>query len=66
MKAKTEITIIPSAELTAMRLSELAGRNAVLVEEDLQPRHYGWWVSLIGPEYQGEREWFIPLASIVA
>lgn len=49
-----------------MRLSDLAGRKAVLVEEDLQPRHYGWWVSLIGPGYQGEREWFIPLASIVA
>lgn len=65
MKANNEITIIPSSELTAMRLDELVGRKAILVEEDLQPKHYGWWVSLIGPEYLGEREWFIPLASIV-
>lgn len=64
MKQNQEITIIPSIALQELRLNDLIGRKAVLVEEDLLPKHLGWWVSLIGEEYLGEREWFIPLSSI--
>ncbi|PWB10498.1 MULTISPECIES: hypothetical protein [Bacteroidales] len=64
MKQNQEITIIPSIALQELRLNDLIGRKAVLVEEDLLPKHLGWWVSLIGEDYLGEREWFIPLSSI--
>ena len=64
MKPNQKITIIPSFVLQELRLNDLIGREAVLVEEDLLPKHLGWWVALIGEEYMGEREWFIPLSSI--
>lgn len=64
MKVDQEITIIPSVDLTELRLDDLVGRKATLVEEDLLPKHLGWWVALVDGEYLGEREWFIPLNSI--
>lgn len=65
MKTGDKITIIPSIALEELRLKDLAGQHATLVEEDLLPKHIGWWVSLDEGEYLGEREWFIPLSSIV-
>lgn len=65
MNTGQKITIIPSFALQELRLDDLVGREAILVEEDLLPKHLGWWVALIGEEYLGEREWFIPLSSIV-
>ena len=65
MKPNDYITIIPSAALEALKLNELIGRKATLVEEGLTPRHLGWWVRLEGEPYLGEQEWFIPIMSIV-
>lgn len=65
MNTGQKITIIPSFALQELRLDDLVGREAILVEEDLLPKYLGWWVALIGEEYLGEREWFIPLSSIV-
>lgn len=65
MKKDQIITIIPSVQLSELKLDALAGRKAVLVEEDLMPKRLGWWVALIGDLYLNEREWFIPFNSIV-
>lgn len=64
MTRNQEITIVASQELDELRLADLVGRKGILVEEDLLPRHLGWWVELKGEAYLGEREWFIPLKSI--
>lgn len=64
MKIGQKITIIPSIALQELKLNDLIGRTGVLVEEDLLPKHLGWWVAIDGEEYLGEREWFIPLNSI--
>ena len=64
MKVGQVITIIPSVALAELRLNDLIGRKGTLVEEDLLPKHLGWWVALEGEQYLGETEWFTPLNSI--
>jgi len=64
MKVGQKITITPSVALEELRLNDLIGRQGTLVEEDLLPKHLGWWVALDGEQYLGETEWFIPLSSI--
>lgn len=65
MKTGQLITIIPSFALSELKLDGLIGRHGRLVEEDLRPKHLGWWVALDGEAYLGEIEWFIPLSSII-
>lgn len=63
MKAGQKVTIIPSIALDQLRLTDLVGREVRLLEEDLFPKHLGWWVEL-DEEYLNEKEWFIPISSI--
>lgn len=65
MKAGQTITIIPSNTLQELRLNDLVGRKAVLVEKDRRPKRLGWWVALVGAPYLEEQEWFIPSNSIM-
>lgn len=58
------ILILPSYALNNMRLDELAGLTASVVEVVRHAdRIHGCWVKLPG-RYLGEEEWFIPYNSI--
>ena len=57
-----EITIVACRELEALRLSELAGRRAV-VTEDLtisERQHAGYMIRLLDGTFMGEENWYIP------
>lgn len=59
--------IIPSIQLTELKLADLAGEKVVIVEPQKSNKTkftIGYWVRLDHP-YQGEIEWFIPKNSIV-
>ena len=57
------ILILPSYALNDMRLGELAGLTASVVEVVRHAdRIHGCWVKLPG-RYLGEEEWFIPYNS---
>lgn len=58
----SEITIAPCAELDALRLSELAGRRAVVTEDLAIPerRQAGYMVRLVDGNFMEEESWFIP------
>lgn len=65
MIKNAHITVIPSSELTAMRLDDLVGCRGLVVEvlaED-RTRNRGALVLLEEP-YLGEYLWFIPENSI--
>ncbi|NDV63909.1 hypothetical protein [Bacteroides sp. 224] len=67
MKKGDKVIIIPSKELTEMKLDELCGRE-VIVDEVLDSENRkmkGCWVTLIGEPFEDELEWFVPLSSIV-
>ncbi|WP_101572657.1 hypothetical protein [Alistipes sp. cv1] len=58
----SEITIVPCKELDNLRLSDLAGRRAVVTEDLTIPerRERGYMVRLVDGDYMDEENWFIP------
>ena len=66
MKRGQKIHIIPSVELTELRLGQLAGRLAIISEIKTSSNGLlkGCWVTLEGLPYDGEQEWYIPASSI--
>ena len=54
-------TILFSQELLAMRLKRLVGRKGYVV--DIPEHHQGVFVEL-DEEFIGEKEWYIPKASV--
>lgn len=67
MKHGQKIHIIPSVELTELKLDELAGRIATISEIKTSSDDHikGCWVILEGLPYDGEQEWYIPFSSII-
>ena len=67
MQYGQKITIIPSVALSEMKLQELAGKEATVIEVVERPDGTirGCWVELNGFRYEGEQEWFIPFSSFV-
>ena len=64
MKPGDTIYIIPSLSLKYLRLEELVGRTATIVEvRGSFDNIKGCWVEL-PQEYLGEIEWYIPYNSI--
>lgn len=68
MQIGNTITILPSFTLTSLRLDDLIGKQAVVVEircckNKKREKIYGCWVKLSSP-YMEEEEWFIPYSSI--
>ena len=64
MKPGHTICIIPSFALSEMRLDDLVGSTAIIVEVCVKDdRIIGCWVE-IQSQYLGETEWFIPYNSI--
>lgn len=65
MNENKRITISQSPGLARMRLSELAGRSAVIVEDltDKDRRDKGYMVQLDRP-FLGESLWYIPVESV--
>ena len=65
MKLGESVLILPSCALEEMHLGELAGVTAKIIDTgDLSRGETGYWVELPKP-YLGEKEWFIPLSSII-
>lgn len=66
MKPGKTILIIPSIALSEMRLDDLVGRSATIVEVCMKNDIIrGCWVD-IHSAYLGETEWYIPYNSIGA
>lgn len=67
MKRGQKICISPSVALTELRLEELVGRYATVIEVIEHPNGTtkGCWVLLDGSLYEGEQEWYIPYISII-
>lgn len=67
MKYGQKIHIIPSVELTELKLDKLAGRLATISEINISSNGHvkGCWVMLEGSSYDGEQEWYIPFSSII-
>lgn len=65
MKPKTKITIVASAELSAMLLDELAGKTGIVTETlcDDERSNKGCMVLLDAP-FQEEHQWFIPMSAL--
>lgn len=65
MKPKTKITIVASAELSAMLLDELAGKTGLVTETlcDDERSNKGCMVLLDAP-FQEEHQWFIPISAL--
>lgn len=64
MKPGNSILIIPSIALSEMRLDDLVGVQATIVEMRTKGDNIiGCWVA-IRHKYLGETEWFIPYSSI--
>lgn len=62
-----KVTIISSAELSEMKLEDLAGRRGNIVESIYDKTTgviRGAWVALDGEPYLQEQEWFIPITSL--
>ena len=66
MKLGESITILRSVALEQLRLNELAGRTAVVIEinKRVDGSVHGCWVELDGEPYNNEQEWYIPQSSI--
>ena len=62
-----EIVIIPSFALHEMKLDDLVGRRANVVEilKSHDGTIRGCWASLIGEPYMDQKEWFIPYSSFI-
>lgn len=62
-----EIVIIPSFALHEMKLDDLVGRRANVVEilKSHDGTIRGCWASLIGEPYMEQKEWFIPYGSFI-
>lgn len=62
-----EIVIIPSFALSEMKLDNLVGRKANVVEilKSHDGSIRGCWASLIGEPYMEQKEWFIPYSSFI-
>ena len=58
--------IVPSRELSDMKLSVLGGRKGVVTEDMCSHKriNQGYIVRLIGEAYLEEEEWFIPSTSV--
>jgi hypothetical protein len=54
------VEIIPSADLSRLRLQSLVGRRGVVVAKGGKG---GYWVNF-GSLYHNEQEWFIPTKSL--
>ena len=67
MQYGQKIKIIPSVALQEMRLQELVGKEATVIEvvKNSDNTIRGCWVELNGFRYQGEQEWFLPFRSFV-
>lgn len=67
MKYGQKIHIIPSVALAEMRLQELVGKEATVIEVVKNPDGTirGCWAELNGFRYEGEQEWFISSSSFV-
>lgn len=65
MEPKTKITIVASAELSAMLLDELAGKTGLVTETlcDDERICKGCMVLLDAP-FQEEQQWFIPISAL--
>jgi len=63
---KKTITIMPSHELSDLKLNDLINRQAYVNTEVKNDKGWvvGAWCNLIGGAYQGETEWFIPVQSM--
>lgn len=66
IKAGDSVRINPSQALDEMRLTEIAGRKALVLETLTSPtrKNKGYMVKLSYGEYLGEKIWFIPAESI--
>lgn len=72
MKIGDVITIVPSLQLTEMKLDKLVGHKARIIENLTQPsrKNPGCWVELIGlsgaigGELGNETIWFLPINSL--
>ena len=62
-----EIVIIPSFALHEMKLDDLVGRRANVVEilKSHDGTIRGCWASLIDEPYMEQKEWFIPYSSFI-
>ncbi len=60
------VTVCDSDELKELKLSDLVGVSAKIVEavKNSEAKIMGYWVELIGEAYLDEVEWYIPLCSI--
>ena len=68
MKHGQRICIAPSIALTELKLDNLVGRYAVIINEvktSSNDKVKGCWVALEGLPYEGEQEWYIPFSSII-
>lgn len=64
MKLGETIRIIPSTSLSKLKLDDLIGQDAIVVEINGTFNNIkGCWVKLSGT-YLGEEEWYIPYNSI--
>lgn len=63
----SNVLIVPSDELSAMKLANLEGRRGVVIESMNHPgrRYKGYIVRLAEGTFLGEDEWFVPVASVV-
>nr|DAL57792.1 MAG TPA_asm: hypothetical protein [Caudoviricetes sp.] len=61
-----EITIMPCEELDALRLSELAGKRAVVTEDLTIPerRQVGYMVRLLDGKFMNEENWYLPFNAV--
>lgn len=62
----SNVVIVPSRELSDMKLSVLGGRKGVVTEDMCSHKriNQGYIVRLIGEAYLEEEEWFIPSTSV--
>lgn len=66
MKIGESISILRSVALERLRLNDLAGRTATIIEinKGVDGSVHGCWVELDGEPYETEKEWYIPQSSI--
>lgn len=67
IKVGSIVSIVDTDDLRGSGLSELKDRTGMVIEDLCGKRtsNRGYWVRLVGQEFLGEKEWFIPEKSVV-
>lgn len=60
------VSIVKSYELEEMKLVNLIGEKGIITSSCMNNSkdNRGYWVRLLGANYMGDTEWFIPYTSI--